>query len=250
MKFANSRLLSFSIICNTSNNLSLLSLNTNNLILNNIKFKSFIHSSSIIKSDRNNPTYSEPSRIRDTSNPDNSTIDQLEIARQERESKLQVEKYTKNSQEDVSSREDSNSDITVDIPLELRNEFGLVIDCTHPISMFDGVKIISRYLELQHNIDPAIISETKLTEILEIFQKAKGSNGLVTAEDLFQHMNEMFEKNKEIYHEILKTESKNLSENLISESQASKPFGEHGEITLNQIGLNLKENLKHLNEVR
>jgi len=101
--FANSRLLSFSIICNTSNNLSLLSLKTNNLILNNINFKSFIHSSSIIKSDRINPTDSEPSRIRDTSYPDNSTIDQLEIARQERESKLQVEKYTQKSHEDSSS---------------------------------------------------------------------------------------------------------------------------------------------------
>jgi rRNA maturation endonuclease Nob1 len=138
---------------------------------------------------------------------------------------------------------------TIDIPKELREEFGLILECTHPISMFDGVKIISRYLELQHKIDPETISETKLTEILEIFDRSKG---LVTAEDLFQHMNNKFEENKEFYIDKLQTETKNLSEklseNLISED--SKPFGQYGEITLNQIGLNLKENLKHLNDIR
>lgn len=134
---------------------------------------------------------------------------------------------------------------TIDIPKELREEFGLILECTHPISMFDGVKIISRYLELRHKIDPETISETKLTEILEIFNKSKG---LVTAEDLFQHMNKKFEENKEFYIDKLKTETKNLSENLISED--SKPFGQYGEVTLNQIGLNLKENLKHMKDIR
>jgi hypothetical protein len=134
---------------------------------------------------------------------------------------------------------------TIDIPKELREEFGLILEHTHPISMFEGVKIISRYLELRHNIDPETISEIKLTEILKIFEK---SNGLVTAEDLFQHMNNKFEENKEFYIDKLQTETKNLSENLITED--SKPFGQYGEVTLNQIGLNLKENLKHLNDIR
>jgi hypothetical protein len=67
-------------------------------MFNNINFKSFIHSSSIIKSDR--PNNLDPSRISDTSFSDLSTIEQLEKARQERESKLQVEKYTHNTQED------------------------------------------------------------------------------------------------------------------------------------------------------
>lgn len=193
----------------------------------------------------------DPSRQSETSSPDLITrIEQLEITRQERESKLQVEKYTHNTQEDENPWKESNNGMpTIDIPKELREEFGLILECSHPISMFDGVKIISRYLELRHKIDPETISETKLTEILEIFDKSKG---LVTAEDLFQHMNNKFEADKEFYIDKLKTETKNLSEklseNLISEN--SKPFGQYGEVTLNQIGLNLKENLKHLNDIR
>ena len=242
--FANASLLSFSLIYNTSNNLALLSLKTNNLTFNNINLKSFIHSSSIIKSDR--PNNLDPSKQSDTSSSDLLTIERIEIARQERESKLQVEKYTHKTQEDENPWEESNNDMpTIDIPKELREEFGLILECTHPISMFDGVKIISRYLELRHKIDPETISETKLTEILEIFNKSKG---LVTAEDLFQHMNKKFEENKEFYIDKLKTETKNLSENLISED--SKPFGQYGEVTLNQIGLNLKENLKHMKDIR
>lgn len=96
--FANASLLSFSLIYNTSNNLALLSLKTNNLTFNNINLKSFIHSSSIIKSDR--PNNLDPSKQSDTSSSDLLTIERIEIARQERESKLQVEKYTHKTQED------------------------------------------------------------------------------------------------------------------------------------------------------
>jgi len=245
-RFAKSRLLSFSLTYNTSNSLALWSLKSNKLMFNNINFKSFIHSSSIIKSYRPNPNNLDPSIVTATSLPYLSTINQLELARQERESKLQVEKYTPKSQEDEYPWEESKADMpTIDIPKELREEFGLILEHTHPINMFDGVKIISRYLELRHKIDPETISETKLTEILEIFEKSKG---LVTAEDLFQHMNNKFEENKEFYIEKLKIETKNLSENLIRED--SKPFGQYGEVTLNQIGLSLKENLKHLKDIK
>lgn len=247
-RFATSRLLYFSLIYNTSNKLTLWSLKTNNLMFNNIKFKSFIHSSSIINSER-------PNSISDNNNSQPivldsplSNLEYLENARMERESKLQMVKYQPKSTEEEDSLEEFNTDMpTIDIPKELQNEFGLRLECTHPISMFDGVKIISRYLELKHNIDPETISETKITEILKIFDK-----GTVTAEDLFQHMNDLFEKDKEFYIDKLKTETKNLSEklseNLISED--SKPFGQYGEITLNQLGIKLKENFKHLNDIR
>jgi hypothetical protein len=245
-RFEKSRLLSFSLTYNTSNSLALWSLKSNKLMFNNINFKSFIHSSSIIKSERSNTNNLNPSINSETISPDYSNILQVEVARQERDSQLQVEKYTQKPQEDESPWEESNNDMpTIDIPKELREEFGLILEHTHPISMFEGVKIISRYLELRHNIDPETIYEIKLTEILKIFEK---SNGLVTAEDLFQHMNNKFEENKEFYIDKLQTETKNLSENLITED--SKPFGQYGEVTLNQIGLNLKENLKHLNDIR
>jgi hypothetical protein len=113
--------------------------------------------------------------------------------------------------------------------------------------MFDGVEIVSKYLELKHNIAPETISESKLTEILQIFEK-----GTVTAEELFQHMNNLFEKNKEFYIDKLKTETINLSEKISENSinKDSKPFGQYGEVTLNELGQNLKENLKHLNDIR
>ena len=224
-------------------------------MFNNIKFKSFIHSSSILKSERPNPisdsinpqpTIFDPSRISDTSSPDLSYIDVLEKARKEREFKLQEEKYKKKQKEEEDYLEECNNDTpTIYIPKELHDEFGLRLECTHPISKFDGEKIISRYLELKHNIDPEIISEIKLTEILKFFDKSKGT---ITAEDLFKLMNNLFEKYKEFYIDKLKTETKNLSENLISEDY--KPSGHYGEVTLNQLGLTLKEKLKHLIDIR
>jgi len=207
-------------------------------MFNNIKFKSFIHSSSILKSDRPNP-------ISD-SNFDLSNLEQVENARIERESKLQVAKY----QQEENSLEQFNNDMpTIDIPLELQSQFGLKLEHTHPISMFDGVEIISKYLELKHNIAPETISETKLTEILKIFDNSKRT---VTVEELFQHMNNLFEKDKEFYIDKLKTETKNLSEKISENSinKDSKPFSLYGEITLNELSQNLKENLKHLNNVR
>jgi hypothetical protein len=228
-------------------------------MFNNIKFKSFIHSSSIIKSDRPNPIYdsinpqptiSDPSRNSATSSLDLSNIELVEIARKERESKLQVEKYQQKSKEEENSLEQFNNDTpTIDIPLELQTQFGLKLEHTHPISMFDGVEIISKYLELKHNIAPETISETKLTDILKIFDNSKGT---VTVEELFQHMNNLFEKDKEFYIEKLKTETKNLSEKISENSinKDSKPFGQYGEVTLNELGQSLKENLKHLNDIR
>jgi hypothetical protein len=71
-------------------------------MFNNINFKSFIHSSSIIKSERSNTNNLNPSINSETISPDYSNILQVEVARQERDSQLQVEKYTKKPQEDES----------------------------------------------------------------------------------------------------------------------------------------------------
>ena len=92
-------------------------------------------------------------------------------------------KYQQKHKEEENSLEQFNNDTpTIDIPLELQAQFGLRLEHTHPISMFDGVEIISKYLELKHNIAPETISETKLTEILKFFDKSKGT---VTVEELF-----------------------------------------------------------------
>ena len=253
-RFANILLLSFALKYKSQINIALISWKTNNLMFKNKIIKSYFHNSSRLNSDipkpqpkgesiNPQPTIFDYSGV---STPELSNIDRLEIERNERESKLQLERYKPKSKEEESTLEEWINDTpTIDIPKELRDEFGLRLECTHPIGMFDGVRIISRYLELKHHIDPELISETKLTEILKIFDKSKGT---ITAEDLFEHMNNLFEKDKEFYIEKLKTETNNLSEKLISED--SKPFGQYGEVTLNQIGITLKENLKHLNDIR
>jgi hypothetical protein len=124
---------------------------------------------------------------------------------------------------------------------------GRPIDHTQPIRMFDGVKIVSRYLEARYDINPDLISETKLKDILEIFEK---NGGTITVEELYEYMSVLYKKDKNFYNEKLITETKNLSENLNLINKDSKPFGQYGEVTLNELGQSLKENLKHLNDIR
>lgn len=114
--------------------------------------------------------------------------------------------------------------------------------------MFDGVKIIAKFLEARYDIDPNLISETKLTEILKIFDK---NGGTITVEELYEYICVLHKKDKNFYNEKLITETENLSKNLntITEDYTSKPFGQYGEVTLNQIGVTLKENLKHLKDI-
>jgi hypothetical protein len=126
---------------------------------------------------------------------------------------------------------------------------GRPIDHSQPIRMFDGVKIISRYIEARYDINPDLISETKLTEILEIFEK---NGGTITVEELYEYINILHKKDKKFYSEKFTTETDNLSKNLNSITEdynTSKPFGQYGEVTLNQIGVTLKENLKHLKDI-
>jgi hypothetical protein len=58
----------------------------------------------------------------------------------------------------------------------------------------------------------------------------------------------LYKENNEFYSKNLTTETENLSENLTKDIESNyKPCGEYGDITLNQIGVSLKENLKDIN---
>jgi hypothetical protein len=63
---------SLSIKNNSNNNLAISSIKTNNLMFNNINFKSFIHSSSILNSDSSNP---QPNLADPSSNPQPNLAD-------------------------------------------------------------------------------------------------------------------------------------------------------------------------------
>jgi hypothetical protein len=57
------------------------------------------------------------------------------------------------------------------------------------------VKIISRYLETYHNINPDEISETKLSELLELFKDNKN----ITIKDLFNHVTNLLNEDDGFY---------------------------------------------------
>lgn len=121
---------------------------------------------------------------------------------------------------------------------------GKNIDFDKPIRLFDGVKIISRYLETRHRVDPDLISEAKLTEILELFK----DNETITVIDLYDHVSKIYKEDHNFFSQKLTTDTDNLSESLLThDSNTSRPFGQYGEVTLNQIGVALKENLKDIN---
>jgi len=121
-----------------------------------------------------------------------------------------------------------------------------MIDYDQSIIMFSGVQLISRYLETRHRLDPALISEAKLKKILELFK----DNESITVSELYDHITKIYKEDNNYFFTKLRSETENLSENLLTdESNTSKPFGKYGEVTLNQIGVALKENLKDLNGV-
>ena len=187
-----------------------------------LKDKRFIHSSIILYSNLNS----------------SENINQMiEISlERERLSNLQLIKFNKEvNVEDLSELGiDSSSSINESFPW-LLDEDGKNIDFRKPIGLFNGIKLISNYLEKRFQMDKDIISEVKLTEILELFEKNKEATVL----DLYNHVATLYKNDKEslidIADKITNDSFKNESLN-----SSSKPLGNYGDITLNEIILNLK----------
>lgn len=70
------------------------------------------------------------------------------------------------------------------------DENGNKIDCDLPIRVFDGVKLIARYLETRHLVNPDLITEATLTEILKLFKE----NENITVAELFDHVTSLYKK--------------------------------------------------------
>jgi len=100
----------FSLKTTSNINLSMKSLKTNYLIFNSIEFKSFIHNSSILKSDSSNsqpnfddhssnsqPNFADPSLNNNTRSPISEEIERLE---NERLSNLKLIKYQETPADD------------------------------------------------------------------------------------------------------------------------------------------------------
>jgi hypothetical protein len=109
---------------------------------------------------------------------------------------------------------------------------GNVIDYNQPITLFNGVTLVSRYLETRLNLNPDLISDEKLTEILALFKDNKS----ITVIELFDHIHQLYKKDPSIFH-LLKVNASEISsptKEHVETIMVNKPLGELGDITFNQ----------------
>lgn len=71
--------------------------------------------------------------------------------------------------------------------------------------MFDGVKLIARYLETRYLVEPGLISETTLTELLVLLLKTKNEN--LKVEELYDLVRKMYTEDNKILSKKLTTET-------------------------------------------
>jgi hypothetical protein len=94
-----------------------------------------------------------------------------------------------------------------------------------------------------YGINPDQIYEATLTELLELFKE----NDSITVKELYAHVTKLYTEDKKFDTKKLTTETEILSDALLADDSTSRPWGQYGEVTLNQIGVALKENLKDIN---
>ena len=171
----------------------------------------------------------------------------------ERLSNLQLIKYKEKAVEEDSIDLGITS-ISESFPWFVDKE-GKCIDYNKPISLFNGVKLVSHFLEKRYGLNNDLISEVKITEILEPFQ----GNEKVTILDLYNHISRIYNKDKDSFNKLFEigtSESDNSSaggdgiatvgegidtNTLGNLFNSSKPFGKYGDISLNEIGVSLRD---------
>lgn len=120
------------------------------------------------------------------------------------------------------------------------DETGKVIDFNKPIDLFNGVKLISQFLEKRFGEDKNFISEVKISELLELFK----DNDNVTVLELYNHVGRLYNKDKNSFVKDLidNSDKISISDNTVN-LNSFKPLGLYGDRTLNEIA----EGLLNLN---
>jgi hypothetical protein len=193
--------------------------------------KNFIHTSAILYSNNNV----------------NRIIEDSLIENSDRESTLQLVKYggeAQNVDEDVLINLDITS-IEESFPW-LIDKNGNMIDLNKEVELFEGVDLISNFLEKKYNMDKNFISDVKLSELLNIF--TENNNKSVTTSELFQRVSELYNKDTDRFKSNLIEKLSNNSDseilnNLLADvnSNSSKPLGNLGDLTLNEIVSSLRD---------
>lgn len=190
---------------------------------NSLLIKNFIHSSAILYSN-----------VRDS-----ILLDAINRLNQERVSDLQLIKYEEKAVEDLKI-DLGISTLSESFPW-LYDEQGKQIEFNKPIKLFDGVKLISNFLEKRFDADPNLLSDVKIGELLKPFSENKE----ITVLELFNHVSNLYKEDQGKLLKKLTFESEAFSDTIIT-NNSSKPFGEYGDVTLNQIGVALKEKMNDI----
>jgi hypothetical protein len=129
----------------------------------------------------------------------NRIIEESLIENSDRESTLQLVKYggeAQNVDEDVLINLD-NTSIEESFPW-LIDKNGNMIDLNKEVELFEGVDLISNFLEKKYNMTAKhkiFISDVKLSELLNIFTENKYKDSVsVTTSELFQRVSELYNK--------------------------------------------------------
>lgn len=180
---------------------------------------SHFHTSSTISSDNN-------TRLKE--------LFENNFANIQKNDELALVKYIKDEPiiDDLSASQNGSSNYPEAFPW-LWSKDDSPIDYNKPISLFDGIHLVSQYLETKFDVNPGIISNSKITEILEPFLDNKN----ITAIQLFNHIHKLYYDDPAYFLTI----KKDIAEGLMTGIEKPKPLGDFGELTLNESYTYLKE---------
>nr|WVH38325.1 hypothetical protein [Trametes versicolor] len=128
----------------------------------------------------------------------------------------------------------------------LKDDEGNNVPFDKNVSLFEGVKFVSQYLAKKYNMDKDSISEASLSDLLSLYLDGQKEVPLI---EWYQHVSSMYYKNANFFKSLknigrsLESGQDNVSDTLLDSVSLSysKPLGEYGEITLNQIMTGVQE---------
>jgi len=201
---------------------------------NTLFLKNFFHTSAVLNSSR---VFEEAtSRVSNNESLNrNSDLEELVRLSNERVSSLQLIRFNKKEVDEDLIEFPNESSIAESFSW-LVDENGKNIDFNNSIKLFDGIKIISLFLEKRYEMDPNLLSKVKLTELLEGFMGGKD----ITVIELFNHVGQIINKDENSFKisvNELSSSSKDINTDITDNVlDLSRPFGKYGDITLNEIG--------------
>ena len=214
----------------------------------NLVGKHFFHVCSILNSSTASTPFIGINTSSGVSNVDNvinnstNTINLNDIiAASSRISDLQLVPYTN------VSKESQESDISLSSYTEafpwLLDENGKALDYNKRVGLFDGIKVMSNYINTRYNVNPNLISESKLSEILKPFESQPNATML----DLFNHVSKIYNTdNTSLLKVVEEFSNSNITSyptnvgNVIG-GVTSKPLGVYGDVTLNEMFVYLRD---------